>query len=60
MSKAALIDPNGLVVQIEKTVDAFEVAPPFAWVECEEDVVVGMYYVDGEFVGEETDADQPQ
>lgn len=50
MTKSALIDPLNRVVQIEKVEDIFEVALPFEWVSCGEEVVVGMLYKEGNFV----------
>jgi len=45
----ALIDPNGLVAQIE--VEEFEMAPPCFWVDCPDNIVAGQYtYINNQFV----------
>lgn len=47
--KKALIDNNNLVCQVED--QAFDVAPPFFWVDCPDDTVPGMTnYINGQFI----------
>lgn len=55
MSKLALIDPDGRVVQIEPEDNEFEVAPPFQWVSCLKNTSIGMLFQDGVFFDQPTD-----